>query len=239
MNEIGRIALCVDIIYFAFKELVNSITESIFPKLISFRVAGEKEKFRRLVGTNYRIVNIALGCILSLGLGLSSQFLGFLGGDFSVATYEFNLLLFSLFFNCWYLIHGQLLLIFNRSEVVITCQCAGLLVISLFYLFFHSTLMELCIGLLLASVVISALTYSVVSKLAVGEDTTIYFARLTFPICLVSLLLKLWSPHGLLQVGAAAIIAFIFYVSLVFLCRCLPETDIKFIRTTINNSWHR
>jgi len=137
---VGRVALCVDLSYFALKELINAVTESILPRLVSFYANGKLDKMKMLISQNYRIVNILTLWCVSLGIGLAEAALKLLGEDFYLAAPELQFLLVLVIFSGWNLIHNQLLMIEGKSTIVFLAQFVGLILALMFTLFFWGQL---------------------------------------------------------------------------------------------------
>jgi len=229
---IGRVALCVDLTYFALKELINAVSESILPRLILLHVHGRLDKMKILISQNYRIVNILCLWCVSLGIGLAESVLRLLGEGFYLAAQELRLLLALVIFSSWNLIHSQLLIIEEQGSKVFLCQLAGLALALVFILFFSDRLSIwlLVLGLGLAMVFSCLLSYLLVRKKYHTNTAPRYFYWPLMIAVLISWALAQLDISGILEVMISGCIASALFLALLFLTGAIHEKDRKLAR---------
>ncbi len=231
LEEVGRIALCVDLTYFALKELINALTESIYPQLIKHFSAGKMASFNGLIGLNYRLINFSLLAIMAIGIPLAPGFLALLGEQFYLASTELQLLMFSLIFSCWNNIHGHIQLIHQRSRQILFSQFCGLTIhlLCITLLWQQLTIMSLAIALTLGTTVATTISYLDCRKLTQHTNNTTTFLKL-LPVALItSTTLWYWDPRGLLPVATAIIIGGGVFILLANITQGLQRSDIQFL----------
>ena len=188
-SEIGLVALCVDLSYFTIKELVNAVSESIFPRLIRLHYLQQHEDVSALVRQNFRVVNyIAIG-ISGLGIGLAEPFLRLLGSDYHQMAAELRAMLGILIFANWNLIYNQQLIVRNMTIPVFLSQGAGLLAGISCLIPFSGSLDAgiLCAALGVAMVCACGISFFFAPSKLLVADEVIYFIK---PLA-ISLLLGL------------------------------------------------
>lgn len=234
-QQVGQIALCVDITYFALRELINALTESIYPKLIQQHAAKKHEAFGTLAALNFRIVNFTALGVSAIGIGLAPGFLALLGGEFYLAEAELKLILLTLIFTCWNNLHGYLQMIEGHGKQILVAQLIGIMInlvcIGIFWQ--QQTIFTLTIALTAGMISAALVSYLDARRLFRHESSTPYFLRLLPAAILVSLALQLLHPRGLLNVFIAGMLACIIYFLLAVLSRGLPKEDLRLIITTV------
>ena len=232
---IGRVALCVDLSYFALKELINAVSESILPRLISLHASGRPDKMSMLIGQNYRIVNMLTLCCVSLGIGLAEAVLRLLGEDFYLATQELQLLLSLVIFSSWNLIHTQLLLIEEKGNTVFLCQCAGLMPALMCILFFldRLSIQILVISLGLAMVSSCLLSYLAVRKKYSVKTEARYFYRPLMIAIVMAYALAQVDISGIWGLIASGLIGSVCFFAMLLLSKGIHEQDLRLLRSFI------
>ncbi len=237
LEEVGRIALCVDLTYFALKELLNAISESILPRLIMHHASGRRDTSHRLIALNYRAVNFSLLGAVALGQGLSTSFLPLLGSNFYMAESELRVLMFGVMFSCWNHIHNQQLFIENRCKQIVLNQGVGLLVNFICLALLRST-DQLDIHGLSWALTLGMASTALVSYLTVRTELPRglawpQFLRSIPAALIVGYALYMWEPHGLLTTIFAGLLGGITYIVVAILCQGLPKEDLKLFRQMI------
>ncbi len=227
LEEIGRIALVVDLCYFVLRELVNSISESILPRLIQLKTQQRNEEFRRLLKLNYRWVNIVSLYVLALGLPLTPTFLLLLGKNYHWAEPQMRYLLLSLPLGAWLIIHNQILIIHGRGNAILLAQVAGLamliggLGITRAY-WSH----EVFVFILLAATTASSCSAYLLTKTSEVSMQLVVESIRILPAALVTgSLLSLWSPRGVGPAVLAILSGTLIYVLTLVLCKALNRHD--------------
>jgi O-antigen/teichoic acid export membrane protein len=226
---VGRVALCVDLSYFALKELINAISESILPRLISLYAGGKMEKMQSLISQNYRIVNFVTLWFVSLGIGLAEPGLRLLGEDFYMASLELQFLLALVIFSSWNLIHNQLLIIEEKSYLVLVSQCAGLLfAVSVILIYRHTLSIEILVlglgGAMICSCIVS---YLVVRKKYNARISLRYFIIPLILAMVLSTVLGMLNINGVYQVSFAAMAGSLFYLVMMYISKGIHKEDLR------------
>jgi len=231
-EAVGRIALAVDLTYFALKELLSGVSESLLPRLVTHQAAGQDQRWRELVGLNYRLINLAGLGILTLGLGLGGAFLGLLGHGFYRAEPAFALLLPAVLFGGWNLIHNQLLLLHRRSDQILQNQAAGLLTaLTLIALVWPVLPIEtLALASTAGVTVACGLSYLQSRRSVPDAGALAGFLRLLPVAALVGGALTAWAPRGLRQTALAAALGGLVYLGGALAVRALRAEDLTLLR---------
>lgn len=225
IEDIGKIALCIDLTYFSLKELINGISESILPRLIAKNVSGQKDYFNEMIILNFRFVNASLLGLAAIGAGLSASYLPLLGESFYLASTELQILIFSVFFGCWNLIHNQILLSENKSHLIFVNQFAGLLFLCVFYFLFidRLSIRILSIGLSIASVCSCLFSYWF-TRFSIPKNRIFpSFWRILPGSMAIYFFLVLWHPKGMAETFVGGFAAIIVYCILLAYRRGIPS----------------
>lgn len=234
-EAVGRIALAVDLTYFALKELLNSLSEAVLPRLITHSADGRDEHFRALLALNLRVVNIAGIGIGAIGIGLAGTFLSLLGAGFAEGERAFQLLLPVPLLGGWILIYNQLLLVAGRSHLIIVNHAAGLLIALLITALGwpHPSVEHLALALLVGSAATTLLAHWQARPLTGPMNTLPDFLRLLPGAGLVLTGLLAWPPLGVSGFLIGGVLAVLSYLGLALATGGIPRQDLILFRRAL------
>jgi len=240
--EIGRLALCIDLTYFMLKELVHSVSESLYPEMIRAKNRKRYSDFNKLFALNFRIVNTAAIGFMCFGIALTPTILHLLGDNYYLAISELQIFLLGLLFSCWTLIYNQQLVIMNYSKWIFINQLVGLAVlwclIGLFYLP-NPKLIVLAIALVVAVMVTALISHFAFKKLASKEmqivlNIKLYFIKQLLISSLLASGIYFWNPDTILTCLLAALSGVSLYLLLIYYFKALPESDLQYLRRIVS-----
>lgn len=234
-EAVGRIALAVDLTYFALKELLNALSEAVLPRLIIHNGDGHTEQFRALLGLNLRVVNICGVGIVFTCIGLAGNFLGLLGDSFAEAERAFQLLLPVVLFGAWTLVANQLLLVAGRSHLMVVSQAAGLVSLFLVIAFGwpRPSIELLAFGLLLGTSATALVAHAQVRSLTGSLHLMPGFLRLLPGGVLALAGLLLWPQTGIIGLMASGVLSIMAYLGLALVTGGIPRGDLKLLRRSL------
>ena len=237
MDTIGRLALCIDLSFFALKELINSVSESIFPRLISYKSASQTSKYQQLVQLNYRVVNFVTLAALALSQGLISSFLPLLGSGFYKAETELRILLPFILLACWTCIHNQHMLIHNRSHQLAINQVCGFAAGSIYVAYAYSNT-QITITHLVYALCIAITTSCIISYLSYREgpfswQTFSNFVRLLPATIITATVLYQWNPNNILDIVLATLVGGILFLAVNLMTKGVSTQDLQWLRNSL------
>jgi O-antigen/teichoic acid export membrane protein len=234
-DAVGRIALSVDLTYFALKELVNAVSESILPRLVIHNSSGRTANLQRLIELNFRVVNmVALG-IVAVGTGLTNPFLSLLGPGFSAGALALYILLPSVVFMGWNMIHNQLLFVSEDGRLIIVNQALGILsTLVAITAFWPSPTIEELAGSLTLGTAVAALTSSRQTRSLVRRGDVINcFLRLLPGGIIATSVLLVWPPEGWITFALAGSLTILIYSVCAVLFGGLPSGDRRLLKGAV------
>lgn len=242
----GHIALAVDVTYFALKEFINSLSESILPKLIEYKTKRQESAYQNLINRNYRFVNFTAMLFIAVGLPLIPGFLPLLGSHFYLASNEVQILLVSVLFGSWNAIHNQILITHDQATKIALAYLAAFLTLCLTTtLFFpHAVnILNLTLALFTTLFVLAltgfllALPYRRINHTHdhTKNDAFYCFIRLLPATLITAISLFYWQPKGLLMLSIAAISGSCLYLAVVIINRGLNESDLGHLKKSLLN----
>lgn len=239
LATIGHIALAVDISYFALKEFINSLTESILPRLINYKTNKLETAYQDLIDRNYRFVNFITLFVIALILPLSPALLLLLGSNYYLASLETQILLVAILFASWNAIHNQILITHNQAHKIALAHFIAFC--SLCTIIINVAVVDI---LILAQALFCALAILALSGYFLSRPhrqaayrqkqnqstTTLCFIRLLPATLIVIALLLYWQPRGISMTFAAIVVGSILYLSIAIISRGISRSDVKHIK---------
>ncbi len=233
IEHVGHVALSIDLTYFALKELINAISESIFPRLVQLKTQNNHAGVQALVSANYHFVNLASLYVIALGIPLAPAFLLMLGDQFYYITPALQWMLVAVLLGNLNFIHVQILFIYDAVYKFVLAQIIGLITLMLLFYFIYQEPINTfrLVIILSASMTTISISSFLFSRKYINSTSSIkYFVRL-IPAAVASFsLLWVWQPRGILMSLAAGLVASFIYVALVLLFRGLAHSDLSAIK---------
>jgi O-antigen/teichoic acid export membrane protein len=235
LEIVGRIALCVDLTYFALKELNGAVSEALFPRLVVARSIGQPTAVAQLLALNYRLVNlVGLGTV-SLGIGLVGSFLPLLGDQFYQAERGMQFLLPIALLGSWNFIHNQTLLMEQRSHLVPINQGIGLAAMSVTLMAYWPAydVNSLAAALLIGVIATTVTSYLQTRGQAVSKVLLRSFAGLVPGACLVTPALLAIAPRGMAATSLAFVCGSAAYLLSALLFGGIAEYEREWLRRAV------
>jgi len=235
LAEIARIAIAVDITFFALKEFVAAIPESILPKLIELKTQNKTSEYNTLIGMNYRFTNFFALLIIAVGVPLLPSFLPLLGDSFYLASTEAQILICCVLFSSWNLIQIHILLTHENVKRILIIHIIGISYLLTGLALIHSldfNIRNLSLLVLSSTMILALCGHLAVRNYRFGTSNFVYFTRL-LPACIsTSLCLLYWNPTGLIMTFLAGALGITLYLILSFIFSGLTQTDRQHLRKT-------